>query len=219
MPAFADEVREAEEEGVRIILLAAPTRVLVDGRGHVEGLECQRMKLGDFDNRGRRVPVPLEGSGFTLAVDTVIPAIGEFADVRDLFRDRTVKTDRDGTIEIDDEGRTNIPGIFAGGDAAFGAATVVKAIAAGERGATAIDRYLTGGQRRVYPWRVRSRSPVPFEVGAEPVAYPMSRPALLPVAERCRSFIEVQERISAEVAMKEAQRCLRCDYREAEVQG
>jgi len=219
MPAFADEVREAEEEGVRIILLAAPTRVLVDGRGHVEGLECQRMKLGDFDNRGRRVPVPLEGSEFTLAVDTVIPAVGEFADVRDLFRDRTVKTDRDGTIEIDDEGRTNIPGIFAGGDAAFGAATVIKAIAAGERGATAVDRYLTGGQRRVYPWRVRSRSPVPFEVGAEPVAYPMSRPALLPVAERCRSFVEVQEQISAEVAMKEAQRCLRCDYREAEVQG
>jgi NADH-quinone oxidoreductase subunit F len=157
------------------------------------------------------------GSEFALKVDTVIPAVGEFADVRDLFRDRGVKTQRDGTIEIDDNGHTDIPGIFAGGDAAFGAATVIKAIAAGERGAVAIDRYITGETRRVYPWRVRSRSPAPFEVGAEPVAYPMSRPALLPVAERCLSFVEVQERISPEVAMKEAQRCLRCDYREQEV--
>jgi NADH-quinone oxidoreductase subunit F len=60
---------------------------------------------------------------------------------------------------------------------------------------------------------------VPFEQGAEPVPYPMSRPALLPVEERCRSFVEVQESITAEVAMNEAQRCLRCDYREAEVQA
>jgi NADH-quinone oxidoreductase subunit F len=95
---------------------------------------------------------------------------------------------------------------------------VIKAIAAGERGAVAIDRYLTGDRTRVYPWRVRSRSPAPFQVGAEPVAYPMSRPALLPVAERSRSFIEVQESISPEVAIKEAQRCLRCDYREQEVE-
>jgi len=217
MPAFADEIKEAEQEGVKIILLAAPTRVVVDARGRVEGIECQTMRLGDFDNKGRRVPVPVVGSEFALKVDTVIPAVGEFADVRDLFRDRSVKTQRDGTIEIDDDGHTDIPGIFAGGDAAFGAATVIKAIAAGERGAVAIDRYITGETRRVYPWRVRSRSPAPFEVGAEPVAYPMSRPALLPVAERCLSFVEVQERISPEVAMKEAQRCLRCDYREQEV--
>jgi NADPH-dependent glutamate synthase beta subunit-like oxidoreductase len=217
MPAFADEIREAEQEGVRIILLAAPTRVLVDEHGHIKGIECQTMKLGDFDNKGRRVPVPVPGSEFTLDVDTVIPAIGEFADVRDLFRDHAVKTQRDGTIEIDDEGRTNIPGIFGGGDVTFGASTVIKAIAAGERGAVAIDRYLTGDCTRVYPWRVRSRSPAPFKVGAEPVAYPMSRPALLPVAERSRSFVEVQESISPEVAIKEAQRCLRCDYREEEV--
>lgn len=218
MPAFADEIREAEQEGVRIILLAAPTRVLVDEHGRVKGIECQTMKLGDFDNKGRRVPVPLPSSEFTLDVDTVIPAVGEFADVRDLFRDHTVKTQRDGTIEIDDEGRTNIPGIFSGGDVAFGASTVIKAIAAGERGAVAIDRYLTGDCTRVYPWRVRSRSPAPFNVGAEPVAYPMLRPALLPVAERSKSFVEVQESISSEVAIKEAQRCLRCDYREEEVQ-
>jgi NADPH-dependent glutamate synthase beta subunit-like oxidoreductase len=176
------------------------------------------MRLGDFDNQGRRTPVPLENSAFTLHVDTDIPAIGEFADVRDLFRDVAIKTEKEGTISIDDEGRTSVPGIFAGGDVAFGAMTVVRAIAAGERAAVAIDRYLTGRPDRTYPWRVRTRSPLPHDPGAEPVSYPMARPEALPVATRCKSFVEVQERIGLEVATKEAARCLRCDYREQKVQ-
>jgi NADH-quinone oxidoreductase subunit F len=215
MPAFAEEIREAEQEGVKIILLAAPTKVLADARGHVVGIECTRMRLGDFDNKGRRIPVPIENSTFTLQVDRIISAIGEFADVHELRNSHmNWDTNRDGTIAIDEEGRTSIPGVFAGGDVAIGAATVIKAIAAGERAAVAIDRYLAGTAHREYPWRQRRRSPVPHDTSAEPIVAPMLRTELVPVPVRCRSFDEVQVAIDPEVARKEAQRCLRCDYGE-----
>jgi NADH-quinone oxidoreductase subunit F len=213
MPAFEEEIREAEEEGVDLVFLAAPTRVLKDGAGQVEALECTRMELGDYDNQGRRKPVPIEGSTFTLEVDMVIPAIGEFADVRDLFADNSVETKKDGTIVTDDDGATNIPGIFAGGDVAAGAATVVKAVATGERGAVAIDRYLRKDPNRHYPWRVRSRSPLPHDPAAEPVDHPIYRAALCDVGERRASFVEVQAGMTQEAALIEAKRCLRCDYR------
>jgi NADH-quinone oxidoreductase subunit F len=215
MPAFAEEIREAEQEGVKIILLAAPVKVLADARGHVIGLECTRMRLGDFDNKGRRVPIPIENDTFTLQVDTIIPAIGEFADVHELSNGQlNLKTNRNGTIAADDDGRTSVPGIFAGGDVAIGAATVIKAIAAGERAAVAIDRYLTGADHREYPWRQRRRSPVPYDTTVEPVVAPMLSTELLPVSIRRRSFAEVQVAIDPKTAIKEAQRCLRCDFRE-----
>jgi len=207
MPAFSEEIAEAEEEGVKLILLAAPTRVLVNEHGEITGLECTRVRLGAFDNQGRRATEPVAGSEFTLAVDTVIPAIGQFADVRDLFREDHIDTSPDGTIAVDREGKTNILGVFAGGDVVMGASTVIKAVAAGERAAVAIDRYITGDHRRSYPWRERSASPVPFDPSAEPVPRRMMRLA------------KGQDSINPEVAQREAERCLRCDYREAEVQG
>ena len=213
MPAFEEEIREAEEEGVALVFLAAPTRILKDDGGQVKAIECIRMELGDYDDQGRRKPVPVRGSEFILDVDMVIPAIGEFADVRDLFADISVETKRDGTIVIDDNGATNIPGIFAGGDVAAGAATVVKAVATGERGAVAIDRYLRKDPNRDYPWRVRSRSPVPHDPAAEPVEHPVYRAQLCDVGERRASFVEVQAGMSREAALIEAKRCLRCDYR------
>jgi NADH-quinone oxidoreductase subunit F len=215
MPAFAEEIREAEQEGVKIILLAAPVKVLADARGRVIGLECTRMRLGDFDNKGRRVPIPIENDTFMLQVDTIIPAIGEFADVHELSNGQlNLKINRNGTIAADDDGRTSVPGIFAGGDVAIGAATVIKAIAAGERAAVAIDRYLTGADHRQYPWRQRRRSPVPYDTTVEPVVAPMLSTEFLPVSVRRRSFAEVQVAIDPKTAIKEAQRCLRCDFRE-----
>lgn len=213
MPAFEEEIREAEEEGVELVFLAAPSRVIEDDEGRVKGLECGRMTLGGYDNQGRRKPVPVEGSAFTLDVDMVIPAIGEFADVRDLFADINVKTKKDGTIEIDDHGATSVPGIFAGGDVAAGAATVVRAVATGERGAVAIDRYLRKDPNRHYPWRVRSRSPMPHDPAAEPVEHPVYRAARCEVRERRSSFVEVQAGMTRDDALMEAKRCLRCDYR------
>ncbi len=214
MPAFEDEILEAGEEGIEIIFLAAPVRILLGDEGQVTGVECIRMRLGEYDDWGRRRPVPIEDSAFQLEVDTVIPAIGEFADIRELFEDIAIETNKDGTISIDEEGRTSTAGIFAGGDVAFGAATVIKAVAAGERAAVSIDRFLRSDPNRHYPWRVRSRSPVPFDPNAEPVEYPKVRPDHLPLAKRCKSFIEVQKGMTAEIAKREAERCLRCDYRE-----
>jgi NADH-quinone oxidoreductase subunit F len=214
MPAFEDEIQEAREEGIEFIFLAAPIRIFTGKSGQVTGMECIRMKLGEYDNKGRRRPIPIEGSQFTINADTVIPAIGEFADVRDLFRDIDIETQRDGTIVVNDEGQTSIPGIFAGGDVAVGAATVIKAVAAGERAAASIDRYLRGDPNRHYEWRVRTRSPVPFDPTQEPVEYPKVKPKYLPVRKRCLSFMEVQKGLIPSMARKEAERCLRCDYRE-----
>ncbi len=214
MPAFEEEIEEAEEEGIELVFLAAPTRIILDEKDQVTGIECIMMELGAYDNRGRRSPVPIEGSEFTVEVDTVIPAIGEFADVRDLFWDIDVRTKKDGTISIDDDGRTNIPCIFAGGDVAIGAATVIKAVAAGERAAVSIDRYLRKDPDRQYPWRVRSSSPVPIDPTQDPVEYPMVHSESLPPLERRTSFTEVQEGLTPEMAIHEAERCLRCDYRE-----
>lgn len=219
MPAFEDEIRETEEEGIELVLLTAPTRIIVGDRGQVTGIEFMKMRLGEFDNKGRRIPVPIENSNFTMEVDTVIPAIGEFADVRDLFKDIGIGTNKDGTICISDEGQTNIAGIFAGGDVASGAATVIKAVASGERAAIAIDRFLRDGPSRRYPWQVRSRSPVSFDPNAEPVDYPAVELKRFPAADRTASFIEVQRCIPPEVAVREAERCLRCDYRDEDYPG
>jgi NADH-quinone oxidoreductase subunit F len=212
MPAFEEEIKEAEDEGVEIVYLATPVEVVKDGEGQVAAIRCVRMRLGEFDNQGRRKPVPLEGSEFTMDVDMVIPAVGEFADVRDLFADINVGTNKDGTVTIDESGSTNIPGIFAGGDVAVGASTVIKAVASGERAAVAIDRYLRKDRNRQYPWRVRSRSPVEFDPNAAPVDHPAFNPKICGVEERRRSFVEVQESMTAEAAEREATRCLRCDY-------
>jgi NADH-quinone oxidoreductase subunit F len=212
MPAFEEEIGEAEDEGVAFVFLAAPAEIVKNDRGEVIAIRCIRMRLGDYDDQGRRKPVPLEGSDFTMDVDTVIPAVGEFADVRDLFADVSVGTNKDGTVTVDESGTTNIPGIFAGGDVAAGASTVIKAVASGERAAVAIDRYLRKDRNRQYPWRVRSRSPVTFDPRSEPVERPVFSATLRDVERRRRSFVEVQEGMDAEAAMREAERCLRCDY-------
>jgi len=125
MPAYPHEVAEAEDEGVHIQWLAAPTRVL--GHTRVQELECVLMQLGEPDESGRRRPVPVEGSEFTLAVDTVVKAIGQ----------------RGPKIEVDEDGRTSDPRVFAGGDAVNGGNSVVEAVRAGRDAARAIDRCLS----------------------------------------------------------------------------
>lgn len=140
MPARIEEVRHAKEEGIEFVLLASPTRVL--GEEHVEGLECIRMKLGEPDSSGRRRPIPIPGSEFTLDVDTVILAIGQR--VNPLLQRATagLATDKWDCIIVDREGRTTLEGVFAGGDVISGAATVIKAIGDGKRAARAIHAYL-----------------------------------------------------------------------------
>ncbi|MCL4533748.1 MAG: FAD-dependent oxidoreductase [Bacteroidetes bacterium] len=139
MPAQDEEIQDALAEGIQFHFLVAPTEVL-NGTGRVQGLRCSRMVLSDFDRSGRRRPVELKDSDFLLDVDVVIPAVGQATDATCVDGDCLQWTGR-GTIQADPRTMaTNLPGIFAGGDAVSGPATVVEAIAAGNRAAKAIDR-------------------------------------------------------------------------------
>jgi len=143
MPARAEEIEHAEEEGVEIILLAAPVALLGDDRSRVNTIRCIRMVLGEPDKSGRRSPVPIEGSEFDLEVDTVVFAVGQGANP--LIRSTTpdLPVSKRGLIIVDPEtGASQKPGVFAGGDIVTGGATVISAMGAGRRAARAIDEYL-----------------------------------------------------------------------------
>lgn len=143
MPARAEEVHHAKEEGIVFKLLTNPTRILGDDKGWVRGMECVEMALGEPDASGRRRPVPVEGSEHVLDVDTVIIAIG--TSPNPLIRSTTsgLETNKWGCIVADENtGRTSRAGVFAGGDAVTGAATVILAMGAGKNAAKAMDEYI-----------------------------------------------------------------------------
>jgi len=145
MPARLEEVHHAKEEGIIFKLLTNPTRINGDENGYVTSMECVEMELGEPDASGRRRPVAKEGSEFLLDVDTVVVAIGNSPNP--LIRNTTpgLETGRKGEITADPEtGATSRPGVFAGGDAVTGAATVILAMGAGKKAAAAIDEYLKG---------------------------------------------------------------------------
>jgi glutamate synthase (NADPH/NADH) small chain len=144
LPARSEEVEHAKEEGIVFQLLTNPTR-FIEKDGAVARVECIRMELGEPDESGRRRPVPIPGSEFTLEVDTVVIAIGNGP--HPLIPQTTdgLELTRRGNIVADPEtGQTSKEGVFAGGDIVTGAATVIQAMGAGKRAAAAIDRYLQG---------------------------------------------------------------------------
>jgi glutamate synthase (NADPH/NADH) small chain len=143
LPARLEEIEHAKEEGVIFQFLTAPLEVLADENYNVKGMKCQRMELGEPDSSGRRRPVPIEGSEFTIDLDCVIAAIG--TSPNPLIRTTTpgLDTNRKGCIVADEEhGITSKDGVFAGGDAVTGAATVILAMGAGKRAAAAMDEYI-----------------------------------------------------------------------------
>jgi len=143
MPARAAEVQHAEDEGVRFHLLANPVRILGDVDGRVLGVECIRMELGEPDESGRRRPVPIEGSEFTLEVDAVVVAIGNRPNPIVPETTEGLEATRRGTLVADEEtGRTTLERVWAGGDIVTGAATVISAMGAGQRAARDIDAWL-----------------------------------------------------------------------------
>jgi glutamate synthase (NADPH/NADH) small chain len=148
MPARAEEVENAEEEGVKFHFLSAPIRLLADGQGRVNALECQQMELGEPDASGRRRPIPLKGREFILPADSVIVAIG--AGPNPLLPRATpeIETEADGRIRVHPESlQTSMPGVFAGGDIANDEGTVIAAMGDGKRAARAIDAYLKDKRR------------------------------------------------------------------------
>lgn len=147
LPARVEEVHHARQEGIEFHMLTNPVEVLATDQGWVRGLRCVSMELGEPDASGRRRPEPVEGSGHDIEADVVIMALG--TSPNPLLRDTTagLDTDRRGCITADEQGRTSRPGVFAGGDAVTGAATVILAMGAGRKAAKAIDEYLRDSGR------------------------------------------------------------------------
>jgi NADH-quinone oxidoreductase subunit F len=215
MPAFAEEIEAAVEEGVRLETLTSPIKILT-AKGTLAGLEVVRNRLGELDASGRRAPLPIDGSEFPVPLDTLIVAISEGSDTDcvSVAGASRLETTKQGTIRIDpDTLATNRPGVFAGGDVVTGPNTVVDAIAAGKKAAVMIDRYLHG-EPLTQPGRiVQPREYVAPPARFAEVAGQGSRAAAptLAAKERRRSFTEVELAMDTADATREATRCLRCD--------
>jgi glutamate synthase (NADPH/NADH) small chain len=145
MPARAEEIHHAEEEGIVFKLLCAPIEYLGDERGMVRQARCQQMELGEPDESGRRRPVPIPGAEFTIDTDLVIVAIGSGANPLLTGSTKNLGLNRRGYVTADEHGRTTRPGVWAGGDIVTGSATVILAMGAGKAAAKDIHRYLCGG--------------------------------------------------------------------------
>ena len=142
LPARAEEVHHAKEEGIIFDLLTNPISIEGDEQNHVKAITCIRMELGEPDESGRRRPVPVKGSEFETQVDAVIMALGTQANQMSYAGTPGLEKTRKGCVAADDHGCTSCPGIFAGGDAATGAATVILAMGAGKHAAKSIDAYI-----------------------------------------------------------------------------
>ncbi|MCQ2446271.1 MAG: FAD-dependent oxidoreductase, partial [Clostridia bacterium] len=142
LPARAEEVEHAKEEGIIFRLLNNPTAILGDESGFVKAIRCVEMTLGEPDASGRRRPVENEGSDFEIPVDCVTMAIGPSPNPLIKSTTEGLATEKWGGIVADEDGRTSTPGVFAGGDAVTGAATVILAMGAGKKAAAAMDEYI-----------------------------------------------------------------------------
>ncbi|MGB7568686.1 MAG: NADH-ubiquinone oxidoreductase-F iron-sulfur binding region domain-containing protein [Chitinivibrionales bacterium] len=212
MPAWKEEVDEAMREGVCFEFLVAPREIIAQN-GKVAGIRCCRMELGEFDKSGRRRPKEKCGTEFIIDADQVVAAIGQSVDVQAIAPEAGIKTTRNGFIDADPlTGQTSLSWVFAGGDAATGPASVVEAIAAGERAAAGIDRFLTGSSHAF--WRGQKRVVTFFDPDAEPVTWDRATIKTIPLEKRKKGFDEVDLVFSEQTAIKEAKRCLRCDFRE-----
>ena len=147
MPARKEEVHHAKEEGVEFLMLQNAKRVIGDEQGRVCGLECLKYELGEPDASGRRSPVAIPGSEFTLDVDTVVVAVGNASNPLIPTTTDGLEINKRGNIVVDPEtNMTSIPGVFAGGDIVLGAATVILAMGEGRRAAAGINAYLASRQ-------------------------------------------------------------------------
>jgi len=206
MPAAATEVQEAEQEGVKLHILATPVRVLSQD-GRLAGIGCIRMELGEPDASGRRRPIPVKGSEFTLDVDNVIMAVGQAIDKGGLPKE--LEYISWGTLAVDPVTlETNISGVFAGGDVVAGPADVIAAVAAGKEAAESIDRYLSGTDlREGRPKQITKVKEVSKEGMVKKTRATMP---MLDVSKRERSFAEVELGFNEKTAIEEAKRCLNC---------
>jgi NADH-quinone oxidoreductase subunit F len=208
MPAYEEEIEEAELEGVTLKLLTAPVEIVVEGR-KVAGVRCVPMRLGEFDRSGRRRPEE-SGSAFVIKADQVLVAIGQSLDLKKIAGEVSLETRREFIQSNPVTGQTSEKWVFAGGDAVSGPSSVVEAVAAGERAAVGIDLYLTG-QNHAF-WREMKPIDTHFDPEAEPVDFAREKMELIPLQRRRNNFDEVEIPWREPVALRQAKRCLRCDY-------
>jgi NADPH-dependent glutamate synthase beta subunit-like oxidoreductase len=210
MPAYAEEIRAALDEGIRILPLLAPVEVLAEG-GKLRAVRFRKNELGEPDASGRRRPVPVPGSEFDEPLDTLVVGIGEEPDKGALAG---LAVTRKGTLDVNPESlAAGRPGVFGGGDAAAGPRTVIEAIADGKTAALMIDRYLAGKLLRLLP-EVKLPSvhvAPPAEAGEADAGTARVHAPHLDCAKRTGCFSEVELSVSEEDAVREARRCMRCD--------
>lgn len=210
MPVTAEEVEEAEEEGVKVELLVSPLRVIGNPHGQVVGLKCIRNRLGEPDAGGRRRPIPIEGSEFVLEVDTVLPAVSQSPDTA--FLSNLFSRSKWDRVEVDPVSfMTHVEGIFAVGDYVTGPGDVISVIADAHRASASIHRYLKGlpiGEQGL----CSEAAELPHAAVDDYDELPRQTMPALPTKERKQLEKEVQLGFSPEMAMVEARRCLRCDY-------
>lgn len=234
MPAFEEEVAHAKGEGIKFEFLTAPLRVINDKKGIVSGLLCQRMKLGEPDSSGRRRPVSIPHSEFEISCDTIFSAIGEDVDFEGIPQSLSIK---DGIVEIQEGGRTNIKNLYAGGDMTSTPRSVADAIASGKKSAIAIDCLWRGIDFKKIEQDITGYSETsvlmekylrllkgekePQNVKKDNVEFsqlnlnhfqnlPRVKRAEVSVEERIRDFKEVFNPVSQSVALVEADRCFHC---------
>ena len=215
MPAIAEEIEEALEEGVKIRYLTTPVELLTEN-SRVAGLKCVKMELGAPDESGRRRPLPIAGSEFTVEADTVIPAIAQ-----ELENGSWRLEVEQGRIVINEAGATTVPAIFAGGDVAIPFGTVAHAVGSGKRAALAIDQYLRGEELTGFLPIGEAVHAVPKDMDPAIVRFEDLNLAYFEelerteqsqrlVEERVRGFEEVNLGFSEEEAQAEAERCFSC---------
>ena len=208
MPAQDLEVKEAEEEGLKLHMLVNPTRIV--GEGKVEGIEMIRQELGEFDESARRRPQPITNSEFILPLDIIITAIGQSTDTA-CTDGCGLEFNRNTTAKVDGKLATTLAGVFAAGDVVLGPATVIEAVAQGNKVAETVDTYLqNGAPASKQAWK--DYDSVPLSYNFEDFAE--AKRAEMPVQEpeaRKHNWREVEAGLPEEACREECKRCLRCD--------
>ena len=215
MPAHHHEIEETLEEGARLRLLTVPKDLALDAQGNLVGMVCLAAELGPPDASGRRRPVPVEGSDFTLEAGAIVAAIGQSAQTEclgELAQDQQL-CGRRGLLADSVTGATSVPWLFAGGDAVSGPATVVEAVAAGKRAAWAMDAYMMGkplDPGLFYPHTRARVEPLPSTPKTRGSLH-RARMSLRAPDQRKADFDQVELGLTDTQATGEAIRCLRCD--------
>ncbi|MBN2229840.1 MAG: FAD-dependent oxidoreductase [Candidatus Thorarchaeota archaeon] len=215
MPANASEIEDAEHEGVDLKILSSPVQILEEN-GKVTALRCIKMELGEPDSSGRRRPVPVPDSEFDIDVDSIIVAIGQGIDADDYFPD--IEYTEWGLMQVDSNSyQTNTKGVFAGGDAVSGPATVVKAVGAGKKAAQAIDLFLQGKE---ITHTIPIYDQIIATVDSDKAQAKEGKRAEMPVLDpesRARIFDEVELGFDSPTSVTEASRCINCSISNMDV--